>query len=95
MNNPLNRFSEVSAPVSRIPDSSKTHFHIQWIDPNRLDWECFYTLPDAFCRAQELAAPNEGFTIEEVSTNCPMVGFCLGRLIPSFAGKKYPLIQLL
>ena len=90
MNKPVNLFSEVIAPVNRMPDSPKTHFHIQWIESNRLDWECFYTLPDAFCRAQELAAPNEGFMIEEVSTNCPRVGICLGQLIPSLAGDKLP-----
>ena len=49
----------------------KIHFHIRWAEKNRLDWECFDSLPDALGRALELAAPHEGFRIEEVSGDCP------------------------
>lgn len=47
------------------------HFHIHWVG-QRLDWECFDTREDAQRRAVELAHPGETFTIEEVSTKCPM-----------------------
>jgi hypothetical protein len=54
------------------PESPHIHFHIHWEDSQKLDWECFETQSDAMGRAFELARPEERFTIEEVSTNCPL-----------------------
>ena len=60
--------------MDRHPDISRTHFHIHWNDKEQLDWECFHTYSDARGRAQDLARPNEEFTIEEVSAKCPLRG---------------------
>jgi hypothetical protein len=54
-----------------MSESSKTHFHIHWIESSRLDWECFKTHLDAAARALELARPDEVFQIEELTTQCP------------------------
>jgi hypothetical protein len=50
------------------------HFHIHWIRKKILDWEPFNTHADAQARAQELAGPNEIFTVEELSVKCPVCG---------------------
>ena len=50
------------------------HFHIHWIKKRSLGWEPFNTYADAQARAQELAAPNEIFTVEETSGQCPLCG---------------------
>jgi hypothetical protein len=50
------------------------HFHIHWIKKKILDWEPFNTHADAQARAQELAGPNEIFTVEELSVKCPVCG---------------------
>jgi hypothetical protein len=39
-------------------------FHIRWLD-SKLDWECHSTQAQAELVAQELAHPEEGFTIEK------------------------------
>ena len=54
-----------------MSDSSTTHFHIHWIESNRLDWECFKTHLEATARALELARPDEAFQIAELTTQCP------------------------
>ena len=59
--------------MDRISDSSRTHFHIRWIESNRLDFECFKTHLDAAARALELALPDERFEIEELTTPCPLM----------------------
>ena len=51
-----------------------THFHINWTTKRILDWEPFNTHVDARARAQELAGPNEIFTIAELSVKCPICG---------------------
>jgi hypothetical protein len=51
-----------------------THFHIHWIRKKILDWEPFNSHPEALARAQELAGPNEIFTVEELSAKCPVCG---------------------
>ena len=50
------------------------HFHIHWIKKKSLGWEPFKTHADAQARAQELAGPNEIFTVEELSARCPVCG---------------------
>ena len=50
------------------------HFHIHWIKKKILDWEPFNTHADAQARAQELAGPNEIFTVEELSAKCHVCG---------------------
>lgn len=54
------------------PDTEHPHFHIRWEPKKTLDWECFQTHGEATARAAELALPNEIFSIEEVSTDCPL-----------------------
>jgi len=54
-----------------MSDSSTTHFHIHWIESNRLDWECFKTHLDAAARALELARPDEVFEIKKLTAPCP------------------------
>ena len=49
------------------------HFHIHWSSTDALDWQRFSTCEEASQRAQELVRPDETFTIEEYSTDCP---FC-------------------
>ena len=51
-----------------------THFHIHWITKKILDWEPFNNHAEARSRAQELAGPNEIFTVEELSAKCPVCG---------------------
>jgi hypothetical protein len=51
-----------------------THFRIHWIKKKILDWEPFNTHARAQARAQELAGPNEIFTVEELSARCPVCG---------------------
>ena len=51
-----------------------THFHIHWITKKSLDWEPFNTHAGALARAQELAGPNEIFTVEELPVKCPVCG---------------------
>jgi hypothetical protein len=58
--------------MKSYPESPHTHFHIRWEDSKNLDWECFESQSDALGRAMEIARPEEDFTIEEVSTNCPL-----------------------
>jgi hypothetical protein len=48
------------------------HYHIHWERKESLDWECFHTYSEAEARAADLAEPDEMFTIEEVSSDCPM-----------------------
>jgi hypothetical protein len=52
---------------------SRPHFHIRWEKRPALDWECFPTYREAAERANELAGPNEIFTIEEVMVDCPLL----------------------
>ena len=52
----------------------RPHFHIRWKKKSTLDWECFPSHAEAETRAAELAEPDEVFTIEEVSSECPMRG---------------------
>jgi hypothetical protein len=49
------------------------HFHIRWLDKEKLDWECFATRDEATERATDLALPGEAFTIEEIHTKCPLL----------------------
>lgn len=51
--------------------SSRAHFHIQWRDFPRLDWQCFDTREKATTRAKELARPDEEFAVVEVCETCP------------------------
>jgi hypothetical protein len=52
--------------------SRRPHYHISWEQKSSLDWECFDTHSEAISRAVELAGPEEKFTIEEVSEQCPL-----------------------
>jgi len=58
--------------MDRMSESPKTHYHIHWIESNRLDWECFKTYLDAAARALELARPDEAFQIAKITTQCPL-----------------------
>jgi hypothetical protein len=49
-----------------------SHFHIHWIKKKILDWEPFKSHADALARAEELAGPDELFSVEELSTKCPL-----------------------
>jgi hypothetical protein len=51
-----------------------TRFHIHWIKKKILDWEPFNNHAEALSRAQELAAPNQIFTVEELSAKSPVCG---------------------
>ncbi len=52
--------------------NNSLHFHIRWIAKKNIDWQCFDSLTEALLHAAQLAEPNEGFTIEEVSITCPL-----------------------
>jgi hypothetical protein len=52
----------------------KIHFHIHWSKKNRLDWEGFDTRHEATARALEFSKPGEHFTIDEISSPCPVCG---------------------
>jgi hypothetical protein len=51
-----------------------THFHIHWTTKKILDWEPFNTHNEALARAEELADPSDLFSVEELSTKCPVCG---------------------
>ena len=51
---------------------NRPHYHIRWERKNTLDWQCFHTYSEAKIRAAELAGPDEEFSIEEVSSDCPL-----------------------
>jgi len=56
-----------------MSNSCESHFHIRWIESNRLDLECFKTHLEAAERARELARPDEVFQIEKLTTQCPLM----------------------
>jgi hypothetical protein len=61
-------------------------FHIRWSD-SKLDWECHTTRAEAQTRAQELAKPNETFSIERFQDGkgappCPNLRVVPGRIGP-------------
>jgi hypothetical protein len=58
--------------VDQRPAYYRPHYHIQWERKDTLDWECFQSYSEAKTRAAELAERDENFTIEEVSSECPM-----------------------
>jgi hypothetical protein len=58
--------------MDQDPAYSRPHYHIHWQHKVTLDWECFHTYSEASLRAAELAGPEEIFTIEEVSSDCPI-----------------------
>jgi hypothetical protein len=66
-----NAHNKVPVPQLRegqgqTPDS---HFHIHWLNTDRLDWQCFETQSEANASAApELALPSEIFKIVELST---------------------------
>lgn len=45
--------------------ADKSHFHIRWSTKTTLDWQSFGTMEDAERRAEELAARDETYTIEQ------------------------------
>jgi hypothetical protein len=51
----------------------RPRYHIRWQRKDTLDWECFQTYSEAKTRAAELAEPDENFTIDEVSSDCPLL----------------------
>ena len=57
--------------MERTADYSRPHYHIRWERKEALDWECLHTYSEAKTRADDLAGPDEKFTIEEVSSDCP------------------------
>jgi hypothetical protein len=67
--------------MDQLPSYFRSHYHIRWENKATLDWECFQTYSDAAIRAKELVRPDEIFTIEEVSSDCP-----LGRTKTASAG---------
>jgi hypothetical protein len=58
--------------MSQYSVFNRTHYHIRWHRKDSLDWECFDSYSEAIASAYELAAPGEQFTIEEVSSSCPL-----------------------
>jgi hypothetical protein len=52
----------------------KTHFHIHWTEPDRLDWQSFDSRREALTRALELAKQGEMFTIQAFSEPCQLGG---------------------
>ena len=54
--------------------SLRIHFHIQWNNFPRLDWECFGTREEATIRAKELAMLDEPFSVVEAGEMCPRRG---------------------
>ena len=58
--------------MDQYPAYDRPHYHIRWENKETLDWECFHSYSEAKIRAAELAEPQELFTIEEVTSNCPM-----------------------
>jgi len=61
-------------------------FHIRWFDAT-LHWECYPSQGEAELVAQELAKPEEGFTIEkfqdgEGTLPCPFQRPSMGSLRP-------------
>jgi hypothetical protein len=57
--------------MGRDLEFNRPHYHIRWEHKLTLDWECFQTYYEASIRAAELAGPEETFTIQEVSSDCP------------------------
>ena len=55
-------------------DDPKIHYHIRWTKKNILDWEPFNTKHEALSHAIGFARAGDVFTIEEVSTPCPVCG---------------------
>jgi hypothetical protein len=53
-------------------ETSTRHFHIRWKGKEKLDWQCFSTRERAEAEALYLMRPDEEFTIEEVSEECPL-----------------------
>ena len=62
----------------RILAANVWHPIAQREDKANLDWECFRIHAEASIRAAELAVPDEAFTIEEVSSECPMLRVMTG-----------------
>ena len=59
--------------MERNLNFNRPHYHIRWELKETLDWECLHTYSEAKIRAAELAGPYETFTIEEVSSDCPLL----------------------
>jgi hypothetical protein len=59
--------------MTKMSNGPGSHFHIRWIESNRLDLECFKTHLEAAERALELARQDEVFQIEELTTECPLM----------------------
>jgi hypothetical protein len=51
--------------------NTPAHFHIRW-NGTTLDWECFDSREEAIERASFLKHEGESFTVEEVTTECPL-----------------------
>jgi hypothetical protein len=69
--------------ISRFENSP--HFHVHWIHPEKLDWECFETYDEAARSAIQLARQGEQFRIVEVFSACPLLDRRNGRKAPDSA----------
>jgi hypothetical protein len=68
-----NKLPNGESPMKRKQDCKRPHYHIRWDSKETLDRECLHTYSEAAIRAAELAGPCETFTIEEVSSECPLL----------------------
>jgi hypothetical protein len=48
----------------------KTHYHIRWTRPSKLDWQPFSTPEEAKQIAEQLAGPGETYSIEKFGEAC-------------------------
>lgn len=73
MRMPTDQFQWLASRLDANVNGSGTHFHIQWREQ---DWwrECFATRAEATARALELSAPNEEFTVIEITVPCLLRG---------------------
>jgi hypothetical protein len=53
------------------------HYHIRWTEISRLDWLPFDTRTLAKERAEQIARPDEEYTIDEYGADCPR---CTARI---------------
>ena len=46
------------------------HFHVRWLDKDKIDWARFDSEVDAEKFAQDLVLPDEEYVIERFDENC-------------------------
>jgi hypothetical protein len=68
-NEPIVRLQPLEASMDR--NVADLHYHIRWTKISRLDWLPFGTRALAEKRAEQIARPNEKYTVDEYGADCP------------------------